>query len=490
MGGTLIGRNTLRPVFHIIGILLTILGLGMLLPAVADAAVGNPDWTAFVGASAATLAVSGGMVLATSSREPEHFTIKQHFLLTALAWVILTTFGALPFMMSAVKLSFTDAFFEAMSGLSTTGATVIVGLDNAPPGVLLWRALLAWFGGVGIIFMAIAILPVLRVGGMQLFRTESSDKSDKPFATIKDTVGAIAQIYLALTILSIIAFHLAGMNWFDALCHAMAAIATAGFSTKDASIGWFDSQAILWVATFSMLGGSVPLTWYIRSLRTPRATLLGDSQVNTLLIVLVLCCGAIAAWAHLVIGMPLWDALSHSTMNVTSIITTTGFVSVDYSTWGGFPIVAFFFFFFIGGCTGSTTGSIKIFRWQVLAQSMLNQMQRMLKPHRVLVPLYQGKPLPEEVTGSVINFTFAYMAAFGIIALILAAMGIEFLTAASSSAATLGAVGPGLGPIVGPAGTYQPLPDAAKWVLSFAMLLGRLEVFTVMVLFLPTFWRD
>lgn len=484
------GRIALRPVFHVIGILLTILGLGMLVPALADVAVGNPDWTTFVGASAATLGVSGGMVLATASDEPQPFTIKQHFLLTALAWTILALFGALPFMLSALRLSFTDAYFEAMSGL-TTGATVIVGLDQAPPGILLWRSLLNWFGGIGIIVMAIAVLPILRVGGMQLFRMESSDKSDKPFATVQDTVGAIALTYLALTLLSTVAFHHAGMGWFDAVNHAMSAVSTGGFSTKDASLAWFDSQAVLWVATASMIAGAVPLTWYIRSLRgTRRRPLLGDSQVNTLLLILALCSAAMTAWAYWVVGLPFWDAFGHATMNVTSIITDTGLVSADYSTWGSFPIVAFFFFYFIGGCTGSTSGSIKIFRWQVLALSMLNQMRRMLKPHRVLVPLYQGKPLDEDVIGSVINFAFAYMMAFGILALVVAAMGIDFLTAASAVASTLAGAGPGLGPVIGPSGSYQPLPDAAKWVLSFTMLLGRLEVFTVLVLFLPSFWRD
>lgn len=487
---TLGGRVSLRPVFHIIGILMTILGLGMLVPAVADAAVGSHDWTAFVGASAATLGVSGGMVLATSSTEPERFTVRQHFLLTALAWVILAMFGSLPFMMSRMHLGFTDAYYEAMSGLSTTGGTVITGLDDAPPGILLWRSLLNWFGGVGIIVMAIAVLPVLRVGGMQLFRLESSDKSDKPFATVQDTAGAIAITYLLLTMASATAFHLAGMGWFDAINHAMAAIATGGFSTKDSSLAWFNSHAVLWAAVFSMIAGALPLTWYIRLLRKTRTVAFGDSQVNTLLLIIALSSAAMTAWAYFFVGLPFWDALTHATVNVTSIITDTGFVSTDYSTWGSFPVIAFFFFYFIGGCTGSTAGSIKIFRWEVLAQSMLNQMQRMLKPHRVIVPLYQGKPLSDDVVGSVINFAFAYMTAFGVLTLVVAAMGVDFLSAASAVASALAGAGPGLGPIVGPSGSFAPLPDAAKWVLSFAMLLGRLEVFTVLVLFLPSFWRD
>lgn len=483
------GRITFRPVFHIIGVLLTVLGLGMLIPALADASVGNPDWTAFVGASAATLAVSGGMYLGTAG-EIETISVRQTFLLTSLSWVVLATFGALPFLFSSIHLDFTDAYYESMSGLTTTGGTVIVGLDYAPPGILLWRALLNWFGGVGIIVMAIAVLPMLRVGGMQLFRTESSDKSDKPFATVADTAGAIAITYAVLTILSAVLFHIAGMGWFDAVCHAMAAVSTGGLSTKDSSLGFFDSHAVLWVATISMIAGATPLTWYIRILRDTRGLARLDRQVAAMLKVLAVCIAAITLWAWLEVEMSFWDALSHSAVNVTSIITDTGFVSTDYSAWGSFPIVAFFFFYFIGGCTGSTSGSIKIFRWQVLAQSMRRQMLRMLKPRRVVVPLYNDKPLDQDVMDSVINFAFAYMASFGILSLAMAALGVDFLSAASSVASALAGAGPGLGPLVGPSGTFAPLPDAGKWLLCVAMLLGRLEVFTVLVLLIPSFWKD
>ncbi|MCW2246531.1 trk system potassium uptake protein TrkH [Azospirillum fermentarium] len=483
------GRITFRPVFHIIGVLLTVLGLGMLIPALADAAVGNPDWTAFVGASAATLAVSGGMYLGTAG-EIETISVRQTFLLTVLAWVILATFGALPFLFSSLKMDFTDAYYEAMSGLTTTGGTVIVGLDYAPPGILLWRSLLSWLGGVGIIVMAIAVLPILRVGGMQLFRTESSDKSDKPFATVADTAGGIIMTYLILTILSAVLFRVAGMNWFDAVCHAMASISTGGFSTKDSSLGFFDSHAVLWAATASIVAGAMPLTWYIRMLRNTRGFARLDRQVSAMLKILGVSIAAMTLWAWLKVGLPFWDALSHSALNVSSVITTSGFVSTDYSAWGSFAIVAFFFFFFIGGCTGSTTGSIKIFRWQVLAQSMRNQMLRMLKPRRVLVSLYNDKPLDPDVVDSVINFAFAYMASFGILALAMAALDVDFLSAASAVAAALGGAGAGLGPVVGPSGTFAPLPDAGKWLLCLAMLLGRLEVFTVLVLLIPSFWKD
>jgi trk system potassium uptake protein TrkH len=352
--------DLLRPVLHIIGILLAILGIGMLIPAAVDANVGNSDGVAFVLGSAITLAAAGGLYLGT--RGPvERFDVRQTFLLTTLAWIVLALFGTLPLMMSSLHLRFVDAFYESMSGLSTTGGTVIVGLDHAAPGILLWRALLNWFGGIGIIVMAIAILPVLRVGGMQLFRTESSER-DKPFATVQDTAAAISLTYVSLSVLSAILFRAAGMNWFDSICHAMAAVSTGGFSTKDASLGWYDSIPVLWAATVSMIMGAIPLTYYIRLMRNFGGFALADSQVRALMAILIATIGAMTLWAMQVVGLPFVQALSHSAVNVTSIITDTGFVSTDYSTWGSFPLVAFFFFYFIGGCTGSTSGSIKILR--------------------------------------------------------------------------------------------------------------------------------
>lgn len=479
---------SLRPVIHIIGSLLFILGLGMLLPALVDSAVGDPDWSGFLGASAVTLAVAGGLFLATDGPVTT-ITIKQTFLLTSLSWVILALFGSLPFMFSSLQLSFTDAYYESMSGLSTTGGTVIVGLDTAPPGVLLWRALLNWFGGIGIIVMAIAVLPLLRVGGMQLFRTESSDRSDKPFASVQDTAGALAFTYLFLTLISALLFHLSGMIWFDAVCHAMAAVSTGGFSTKDSSLGWFNNSAVLWAAAVSMILGALPLTYYIRIVRNHR-DLVKDSQVKVFLAFLVFAVLVMTLWAHYKVGLPWWDALSHSTANVTSIVTDTGFVSTDYGQWGGFAVAAFFFFYFIGGCTGSTSGSIKIFRWQIVVRTISNQMRRMLQPHRILVLRYNNKVIDIDVIESVFGFVIAYILSCALLTTVLSLMDIDFITSISAVASALAGAGPGLGHLVGPAGTFQPLPDAAKWILSLAMLLGRLEIFTVLILFTRAFWSE
>ncbi|CAK0775322.1 Trk system potassium uptake protein [uncultured Gammaproteobacteria bacterium] len=485
----MIVRDEIVPVFHIVGVVLSILGVGMLLPCLVDLLNDDPDWSAFGGAAVLTLAVSGGMFLATADKITR-FTIRQTFLLTTLSWACAAGVGALPLMLSALRLNFTDAYFEAMSGLTTTGSTVIAGLNHAPLGVLLWRAQLNWFGGIGVIIMAIAILPVLRVGGMQMFRTESADKNDRPFATVKDTAGAIAITYLVLTIISLVMFWSVGMSWFDALCHAMAAISTGGFSTKDESLAFFHSNAVLWVATATIIAGSMPLTYYVRLLRNFRTTLLADTQVLLMWSVLLVASVAMSAWVYQVVHLPLWDAISHATLNTVSIILDCGLISADYSQWGGFAVTAFFFFYFIGGCTGSASGSIKIFRWQILFKAMANQMTRMLQPHRVIRPIYNGKVVDHDVIDSVVNFVIAYIECYALLTLALAAFGLDFLSAASGVASALSGAGPGLGPVIGPGHTFGSLPEGGKWVLSFAMILGRLEVFTVLVLLAPTFWRD
>lgn len=488
-------RRYFGPVFHIIGILLTVLGIAMLVPALVDGLLGETGWRAFVGGSAATLICSVSMVLATGGAI-ERFTIRQTFLITTLAWIIIAGFGALPMSLSALHLSFADAYFESMSGLTTTGATVIVGLDHAPSSVLLWRALLHWYGGIGIIVMAIAVLPMLRVGGMQLFRTESSERGEKPFATVRDTANGIAMAYVALTLLSAIAFWLAGMTGFDAICHAMAAIATGGYSTHDASLGFYGSTAINWVATISMVLAAFPLTYYLkisrafRQSRDPMVVIASDSQVQWLLGVVTVMSLVIAFWLHRSLGMPWGEAITQGAVHVASIVSSTGFVAADYGQWGSFVALCFFVLMFVGGCTGSTTGSIKIFRWQVLFRAIGIQLHRMQQPHRVIKPTYHGKALDRDVIESVINLLVAFVACLIIISLVLTAMDIDLLTSVSATAATLANVGPGLGPIVGPVGTFEPLPDAALWVLSLGMLLGRLEVFTVLVLLTPSFWRD
>ena len=477
-----------RPIFSVVGLLLSMLGLTMLLPALSDATAGSPDWTVFLASAAACGFVGIALILTNRVRKPE-LSLNQAFVLTTLIWVVIAAFGALPFVFSDLELSYTDAFFEAMSGVTTTGATVITGLDTAPPGILLWRALLQWLGGIGIVVMAVAVLPMLQVGGMQLFRMESSDSSEKILPRVAQVAGAFAALYGGLTLACAIAYWAAGMTPFESLIHAMTTIATGGFSTSDQSIGHFGSAAVEYTAVLFMVLGSLPFVLYLQFARGHRQPLFRDEQVRWFLAIAFSLVLAMTCWRWFDGGVPVAEALRHAAFNVISILTGTGYTSTDYNQWGGLAVVVFFFIMFIGGCAGSTSCGIKIFRFQVLFAASDTQMKRLLEPHGVFVSRYNGKPIPESVVASVMSFFFLFALCFGLLALSLAALGIDFVTAVSAAGSAIANVGPGLGHMIGPAGNFMDLPDAAKWLLAMGMLLGRLELFTVLVLFSPAFWR-
>ena len=464
------------------------LAVAMCLPAIFDLIVGNPNWQVFLLAAALTLFIGIMLVLMTWDTVRK-ISIRQAFVLTTVVWVVIPSFAALPLAFADLQLSYTDAFFEAMSGLTTTGSTVMLGLDSTPPGILLWRALLQWLGGIGIIAMAIVILPLLQVGGMQLFRMESSDTSDKVMPRTTQIVTYISVLYVALTALCAVLYWTGGMSGFDAVTHAMTTIATGGFSTHDASVGYFNSPAIDATATMFMLIGGMPFVLYLQALRGAPLRLIRDSQVRWFLATVVIA--VLSMWFYLEGDLEgqVFKNFFRVAFNVVSVITGTGYSTEDYSAWGPFAVSVLFFLMFVGGCAGSTTCGIKIFRFQVLYATAKNQMYRLLQPHGVFIPYYNRRPIPETVTESVMGFFFLYALAFAVIAMGLGLLGLDFLTAASGAATAISNVGPGLGPRIGPAGTFATLPDAAKWLLSFGMLLGRLELFTVLVLLLPSFWR-
>jgi trk system potassium uptake protein TrkH len=477
-----------RPIFFIVGILLVMLGVAMLIPAAADAAFANPDWRVFLASAFLTSFIGGTFILMNRSRFG-FLGVRQAFVLTTMSWIVIAAFGALPFMFSNLELTYTDAFFEAMSGITTTGSTVVTGLDSAPPGILLWRALLQWLGGIGIVVMAIGVLPMLRVGGMQLFHMESSDQSDKMMPRAAQISTTIAAIYLLLTAVCFSAYWAAGMSPFDAVAHSMTTIATGGFSTSDDSLGHFDSPAVHWIAVCFMILGSLPFLLYFEAVRG-RLTALGrDTQVRWFLSIIVVSLAAMVYWRWRDSGESFQDTLRDCAFNVTSIITGTGYSTADYSTWGTFAVSAFFLFMFVGGCAGSTSCSIKVFRFQILFAVLRTQLLRLWQPHGVFVPHYNRKPLDESVTEAVMVFVFLFVLAFGLIALALTAIGLDFVTSISGAATAIANVGPALGDIIGPSGTFATLPNTAKWVLSIGMLLGRLELLTVLVLFTPGFWR-
>lgn len=479
-----------RPILFVVGILLLALGVLMTVPAAVDFLSHDFDWHVFLTASAVTTFVGYTLAVSYRPREMSGLTLRQTFVLTTLSWIVLTTFAALPFAFSTLPVTFTDAFFESMSALTTTGSTVFVGLDTAPVGILLWRGILQWIGGVGIIVMAVAVLPYLRIGGMQLFRTESSDLSEKVLPRVSQISGGIFAIYLALTVACAILLWVAGMTPFEAAVHAMTTLSTGGFSTSDGSIGHFNSAAMELILTVFMLAGAITFTLYLLAWHGEPQALWRSHQVRWFLGIVAIAVFMLSGWLLVVDGFGVFAAVRLSLFHVVSIITTTGFTAADYSQWGSFAVVLLYFVTFLGGCTGSTAGGLKIFRLQVLYALAVSQLRRTLHPHGMFQATYEDRPVTEAVALSVLGFFFLFGASFGGLALLLSLCGLDLVTSLSGAATALANVGPGLGPEIGPAGNFSSLPDFAKWVMALGMLLGRLEMVTLLVLFLPSFWRS
>jgi len=480
----------IRPILLVIGVLLFLLSIAMLFPALADIYTDNDDWKVFVSSSFFTAFVGISLYLTNKGQKGQNLNLKQAFILTTATWVSLVLFSSVPLYLHSPDFGFTNAFFEAMSGLTTTGATVMVGLDDMPAGILLWRSILQWLGGIGIIVMAMAILPMLKIGGMQLFRTESSDKSDKVLPRITQLCGAITGVYLTFTIICGFSLYAAGMGAFDALCHAMTTIATAGFSTRDDSIGYFDSLHIEMVMVFFMIASGIPYVLYIQLMRGNSVKLLKDAQVRWYLAIIGFSVLIITAWLIFGMGWAPEDALRSASFNIVSVTTTTGFASNDYYLWGSFPIVFIFLLAVVGGCTGSTTGGIKIFRYQVLFETAKTQINRLIQPHGIFKPLYNGKPISDAASASVLSFFILFAFCFTMLAILLSLTGLDYMTSMSAAASMMANLGPGLGDIIGPSGNYSSLSDIAKWLLTLGMLIGRLEIFTVLILFSPYFWKS
>ncbi len=479
---------TLRIIASILGIFLITLAVSMTLPMLTLLIFDRTDdISAFLWSSLITLAA--GLAMVIPGRPPNaQLRPRDMYMLTTCSWLVVCIFAALP-MMLIRHISYTDAFFETMSGITTTGSTVLTGLDNASPGLLIWRSLLQWLGGIGFIGMAVAILPLLRVGGMRLFQTESSDWGDK--VTPRSHVAAkyIIAIYVGLTLVGVLALWLSGMSGFDAINHAMTAISTGGFSTYDNSMAHWSQPAVHWVAVALMLLGGLPFTLYVASIRGNRTALIKDEQVRGFLAVLVFTCVLVSLWLWLHSDFSLLDAVRITTFNVVSIITTTGFALGDYSQWGDFALMVFFYLTFVGACSGSTSGGLKIFRFQVAYTLLRSGLKQLVHPRAVFKQQYNGHNLDEDIVRSILTFSFFFTITIGLIALLLALIGLDWTTALTAAATSVCNVGPGLGPIIGPAGNFASLPDAAKWLLTLGMLLGRLEILTVLVLVTPAFWR-
>lgn len=478
----------LRPVGYVIGLLVAVLGVTMLIPMAADLIYGNDHWPVFLESAILTTAAGAFVAVASANGVRERLSIRETFLLASGIWIVIPLFGAVPFGLGATDARFVDAFFESMSGVTTTGATVFTGLEKLPAGLLLWRSMLQWFGGIGIIVVAMVFLPELRVGGMQIFRSEAFETDGKVLPRAAEIAGRIAGAYVALTAACHISYLLVGMSTFDALNHALTTVSTGGFGTYDASFGVFQG-APEYVASVYMVLAALPFVRYVQLMSGSYLPLYRDPQVRAFMWIIAVVVAWITAWRIVVNEDGLEHALREAVFNVTSIITGTGYASVDYQLWGTFPVVIFFFIGLIGGCAGSTCCSVKIFRYQLLFAAIRAQIRRLHSPHGVFTARYAGQPVTQELLLSVMAFVSAFVISIGVLSVLLGATGLDMVTAVSGAATAVANIGPGLGPIIGPAGNFQPLNDTAKWLLSAGMYVGRLELMVVFVLFLPRFWR-
>jgi len=478
----------LRPVGYVVGLLVAVLGLTMSLPLLVDLAEGRGHWPIFA-ESAVITALTGGLIaLSCANGVREGLSIQQTFLLTTGVWLALPVFGALPFFLGATEARFVDAFFEAMSGLTTTGSTVFSGLDELPKGLLLWRGILQWLGGIGIVVVAMVFLPELRVGGMQIFRTESFDTFGKILPRATEIASRISVIYVSLTMACAVAYVLAGMGAFDATVHAMTTIATGGFSNYDSSFAAFGPGAS-YVATVFMLLAALPFVRFVQLSAGTARPLLQDTQIHAFLGTATIVVILIAGWNISQQSTINEKAIRVAIFNAVSLMTGTGYANADYMQWGSFAIAVLFFTGLIGGCAGSTACSIKIFRYQLLFASIRAQLQKTRSPNGIFIPRYAGRPVGEDVLNSVMSFFVFFIVTLGLLSVGLAMTGLDFITSISGAATALANVGPGFGDQIGPTGNFASLNDTAKWLLAAGMLIGRLEIMVVYVIFTLQFWR-
>ena len=480
---------TNKTVFFLIGILLLVLGFFMLIP-YAIQFIYNEKSHSFVSSSFVTIFIGVLFILANLEKEFK-LNLKQTFLFSTLAWLMVAIFGSLPFILSPQKFSFSEAFFESMSGITTTGATIITDLDNSPKSILLWRAIMQWLGGIGIIVMAITILPLLKVGGMQLFKMEGSDTAEKILPRTIEVAFIIISTYLILTLICGLFYWIFGMSIFDSVSHAMTTIATGGFSTHNDSIGFFKNSNIEIIASIFIVLGSIPFISYLKFIQGNKTIFFRDVQIKGLIYLLLISVAIMFIYLLFIdYESSIFDKIRISSFNVISILSGTGYVTDDFGLWGKFSLIFFLFLMFVGGCAGSTACGIKIFRLQMLFIFLKNQVKKLVSPNIVIITKYNNQKISDSFINSVIVFIFSFLFIFFIIAMLLSISGLDFLTSISGAASAISNVGPGLGEVIGPNGNYKAIPDLSKWILSAGMLLGRLELFAVLILFFPSFWRS
>ena len=476
-----------KTVFFILGILQIILGVSMILPIITQFVFEEID-SSFISASIITI-IFGSLFLLSNMENDKKLNLHQAFLLTSLSWMSVAVFGSLPFIFSNLNLGITDSFFESMSGITTTGSTIITNLELTPKGILMWRAILQWLGGIGIIVMAITLMPIMNIGGMQLLKISSSDTSEKILPKTKEITIRIAIIYLFLTFLCAFFYKIFGMEFFDSLTHSMTTIATGGFSNYNDSIGHFDNFKIEFTSMIFIILGSIPFIAYIKYLSGKKNIFYTDVQIRSFIKIIFF--SILILFFYLILFNKSFSEISLRSIsfNVISILTGTGYVTTNFDSWGNFPLIYFLILMFIGGCAGSTTCGIKIFRVQILYFFLKNQLKKIIYPRGIFIIKYDNNNVNEKFMASIISFIYLYLIIFFIIAALLSLTGLDFTTSISGAATSISNVGPGLGELIGPNGNFSQLPDFSKWVLSLGMLLGRLELFAILVLFLPSFWQ-
>jgi trk system potassium uptake protein TrkH len=475
-----------KTVFFTLGILQIILGVFMFIPIIFQFIYSEID-SSFFGASLVTI-IFGILFFLSNLDHDKKLTLQQAFLLTALSWLSIAIFGSLPFIFSDLNFSFVNAFFESMSGITTTGSTIISNLDEMPKSILLWRAILQWLGGIGIIIMAITLMPIMNVGGMQLFKISNNDSSEKILPKSKEIALRLIYIYTSLTLFCGLTYKAFGMSFFDSLTHSMTTIATGGFSNYNESIGFFNSVSIEISAMIFIILGSLPFIAYIKFISGDKKIIFNDVQIKTFFKIII---ASIIILSIYLLESGAADLNLRSVFfNVISILTGTGYVNAEFDTWGSFTLILFLGLMFIGGCAGSTTCGIKIFRIQILYLFVANQLKKIIYPKGVFILKYDQNPIDNKFISSIISFIYMYLVIFFILTALLSLTGLDFVTSISGAATSISNVGPGLGSVIGPNGDFSTLPDISKWILSMGMILGRLELFAILVLFLPSFWRN
>ncbi len=476
-----------KTVFFTLGILLIILGVAMMVPVVFQLIYNEFDST-FITSGIITITF-GVLFFLSNIDHLKLINTQQAFLLTALSWLSIATFGSLPFFFSGLNLSITDSFFESMSGITTTGATILNNLESSPKGILVWRSMLQWLGGIGVILMAITLMPIMNIGGMQLLKISAYDTSEKILPKSKEISKTLITVYISLTFLCALFYKIFGMNTFDSLTHSMTTIATGGFSNYDQSIGYFNNAYIEIVSIIFILLGSIPFILYIKFISDDKKIIFKDEQVKlffklTLISILVL-------FVYLIIvNNSIFEIHLRSVIfNVVSILTGTGYVTKEFDQWGNFPLIFFLILMFIGGCAGSTTCGIKIFRVHILYYFIRNQLIKIIYPRAIMHLKYNNNKVEDKLIASIISFIYLYILIFFVLASMLTLTGLDFITSISGAASSLSNVGPGLGSEIGPNSNYSGLPNQSKWLLSVGMILGRLEIFAILIIFLPSFWR-